>query len=400
MPRFRADWILPVSARPQRRGWVAIADGRIGAMGDDDAEAIDLGRVALLPALVNAHTHLELSYLHRRVPAHESFTQWVRSVMTLRGAYTDAADPVIIAAARDAIRDARAAGTGLFGEVSNTLATVALLTEAPVQAHVFYELTGFTEPDPAGRVRVARQTVDAAGITGRDVRLSIAPHAPYSVSAALFMAIRSDLDAHSPTVSTVHLGESVDEVALLRDGSGGMRAVLEDLGRWPDGWKPPGVSPVEYVSSLGFLDSRILAVHGVQCDGADLARLSALGATLVSCPRSNLHVGAGSPPLEAFYAMDVAVAFGTDSLASVADLNMFTELAEARRIAPRVPARQLIESATRVGARALGFGGECGALEPGLRADVIGVRLPEGVTDVEEYLVGGVDPAAIFWVEA
>jgi len=241
--------------------------------------------------------------------------------------------------------------------------------------------------------------VDGAGADGRAVRVSIAPHAPYSVSAELFMAIRTDLDAHAPAVSTVHLGESADEVALLRDGAGEMRAVLEGLGRWPADWTPPGTSPVEYVSSLGFLDSRILVVHGVQLDGADLARLGALDVTLVSCPRSNVHVGVGSPPLEAFYAMDVAVAFGTDSLASVADLNMFNELAEARRIARRVPARRLIESATMVGAQALGFGDECGALEPGLRADVIGVRLPEGVTDVEEYLVGGIDPTTIFWVE-
>ena len=90
-----------------------------------------------------------------------------------------------------------------------------------------------------------------------------------------------------------------------------------------------------------------------------------VGMTVVSCPRSNRYVGVGSPPLEAFYAMDVDVAFGTDSLASAPDLNMFAEIAEARRIAPRVPARRLLESVTLVGARALRFehakrGGELG----------------------------------------
>ena len=73
-------------------------------------------------------------------------------------------------------------------------------------------------------------------------------------------------------------------------------------------------------------------------------------------PRSNRYVGVGSPPLEVFYAMDVEVAFGTDSLASVEDLNMFAELAEARRIAPKVSARALLRSATLAGATALGFG--------------------------------------------
>ena len=117
-------------------------------------------------------------------------------------------------------------------------------------------------------------------------------------------------------------------------------------------------------------------MHGVQFVGDDLARLRAIGVTLVSCPRSNVYVGVGSPPLEAFYAMDVDVAFGTDSLASAPDLNMFAELAEARRIAPRVPARRLLESATLIGARALGFDDDFGSLEPGKRAALLAVRVP------------------------
>jgi cytosine/adenosine deaminase-related metal-dependent hydrolase len=138
-------------------------------------------------------------------------------------------------------------------------------------------------------------------------------------------------------------------------------------------------------------------VHGVQFDGDDLDRLRSRDMTVVSCPRSNQHVGVGAPPLEAFYAMDVNVAFGTDSLASVPDLNLFSELAGARRLAPRVRARALLESATRQGAAALGFD-EFGTIEPGKRAQLIAVRTPAGVDDVEEYLVGGIEPAAVRWL--
>ena len=98
--------------------------------------------------------------------------------------------------------------------------------------------------------------------------------------------------------------------------------------------------------------------------------------------------------------MDVNVAFGTDSLASVADLNLFSELTEARRIAPRVPARRLLESATLIGARALGFGDDFGSIDVGKRAALIAVRIPAGVDDVEEYLVGGIEPDAITWLDA
>jgi cytosine/adenosine deaminase-related metal-dependent hydrolase len=142
-----------------------------------------------------------------------------------------------------------------------------------------------------------------------------------------------------------------------------------------------------------------VAVHGVQFEGDDLARLRALGGTVVSCPRSNRYVGVGDPPIEAFYAMGVKVAFGTDSLASVADLNLFAELARARALAPRVPARSLLESATWSGAAALGFGDELGTLEPGKRAMVIAVRVQEGSRDVEEYLVSGIEPDAVSWIE-
>ena len=289
-----------------------------------------------------------------------------------------------------------------------------------MRARVFYELLGFSTGDPAGLVREARARVDradsrAAGSAANraanrtadrtanpdeDVRVGLAPHAPYSVSPALFLAIREDLDAHPGDVSSVHLGESPEEVEFIERGSGGFRDLLTGLGLWTDAWRPPGVSPVKYLADLGVLDSRVLAVHGVQCDGNDLSRLRTLGTTVVSCPRSNRYVGVGDPPLEALYAMGVRVAFGTDSLASVADLNLFGELAAARRIAPRVSARDLLESATLGGARALGFGERVGSIEQGKHAALITVRLPASGGDVEEYLLSGIEPGAIAWLDA
>jgi cytosine/adenosine deaminase-related metal-dependent hydrolase len=400
LPTYQADWVLPVSDEPIRRGWVTVDADRISAVGaDPTAAARDLGRRVILPALVNAHTHLELSYLENRVPAGTTFGQWVRTLMALRRHYPDPSAPEILSAARRAIASARASGTGLIGDISNTLVTISLLREAAVPAHVFHELLGFNVANPVARVEAARAAVTAAGEDEKDVRVTLAAHAPYSVSPAMFRAIRTDVDERARPLTCVHLGESPDEIEFLKHGTGSMRSLLEELGVWTPEWSAPATSPVVYLSDLGFLDRCALVVHGVQFDGDDLSRLAALGATVVSCPRSNVHVGVGSPPLEAFYAMDVHVAFGTDSLASVADLNLFTELKEARRIAPRVPARRLIESATLTGAQALGFGDDLGTIEVGKRAALIAVRIPEGVNDVEEYLVSGVEPDSVEWLD-
>jgi cytosine/adenosine deaminase-related metal-dependent hydrolase len=415
---FSADWILPISDAPLDGGVVTLDDGRIVSVapGKSDAD-VALGRAVVLPGLVNAHTHLELSYLRGRIAPAARFLDWVRPMLAARRERSSIDDAAILRAAAQAIQEARATGTALVGEVTNTLATVSALADAGMPAHVFHELIGFGGVDVDKQVASARRAIDAVAggavaddavtddavaydaiAVDRDVRLSLAPHAPYSVSPALFAAIRRDLDAHAPTVSTVHLGESPEEVEFLKSGAGPWRTLLEDLGVWNDQWEAPQSSPVEYLAEMGLLTASMLAVHGVQFDGADLDRLRTLGVTLVSCPRSNRYVGVGSPPLEAFYAMDVEVAFGTDSLASVDDLNMFSELAEARRIAPKVPARTLLRSATLTGAGALGFGDQFGSIEPGKRAALIAVRVPEGVSDVEEYLVSGIQPSAIQWL--
>lgn len=399
MTTYKAQWLLPVADDPVANGWVSVENGRIAAVGSGDApDAVELGRVAILPALVNAHTHLELSYLRDAVPPAARFVDWIRPLMAARRQYLDAGDPRIVEAARAAIEEARATGTGLIGDISNTLVTVPLLREAAMPAQVFYELLGFNDSDPGARVWEARVRMQEQRRPKDDVRVALAPHAPYSVSPALFAAIRAEIDGESEHLSTVHLAESAEELEFVRKGTGAWRELLQELGVWNPDWTPHGGSPVEYLVDLGFLDRLVLVVHGVQLTGDDLTRLRALRVTVVSCPRSNRHVGVGSPPLEAFYAMGVSVAFGTDSLASCEDLSMFHELAEARRIAPKVPASHLIESATLCGAQALGFGRELGTIEPGKRAALVAVDLPERVADVEEYLLSGIDRAAIRWL--
>jgi 5-methylthioadenosine/S-adenosylhomocysteine deaminase len=150
---------------------------------------------------------------------------------------------------------------------------------------------------------------------------------------------------------------------------------------------------------MGVLDTRLLAAHAVQCRDEDLARLKARGTTVVTCPRSNAFVGAGDPPISRFYRAGVRVAIGTDSLASNDDLNLFAEMARMRALAPDLPASAIVASATTAGAAALGLDDRLGTIEPGRQAALIAVALPPGVVDVEEYLVSGITPDRVRWVD-
>jgi len=399
--RFRARSVLPISTPPIDDGWIAIENGRISATGGgpvaDGVPEVDLGSVALLPDLVNAHTHLELSYLRGQVPAADAFVAWIQGVIGARRARPDPNAPEIVGAVHDAIAEALRCGTAAVGDISNTLVTFDPLAASPLAAVVFYELIRFNATDAAAIVNQALRQVSALPSSDR-VRISLAAHAPYSVSPLVFRAIREAVDhqAHGPY--SVHLSESAAEVEFIRNGTGPWRSFLDDVGAWNPEWRPHGASPVDYLDACGFLSAKAIVVHGVQMSDADLARLAGHDATLVTCPRSNVRTGAGIPPVARFYQSGVRVAIGTDSLASTPDLNVFAELAELRQLAPTVPASRLLESATRHGARALGFDADYGTIEPGKRARLLAVSVPDDADDVEEYLVSGIEPAQVHWV--
>ncbi len=395
---LRAAWVCPIVTPPHRNGWVHVVDGRVAAVGGGrDAPAasrtLDLGAATVLPGLVNAHAHLELSWLRGLVPPTADFLSWVGQLMAARVAVEQADDRRVMAAVEAAIAEMRASGTVAVGDVANALVTPGALAAAGMPAVVFHELMGFGVRDGASMVAAA--VGRHAALTSAGVRVVPAPHAPFSVSESLFVAIRDAVRASDRPLTSVHVGESPAEVELLRTGDGPWRQRLIELGVWRDDWQAPGRGPADYLCDLGVIAAGTLVVHGVQLSDGELARVAASGATLVTCPRSNVWVGVGPPPLARFLDAGVRLAVGTDSLASVPDLNLFAELAAMRQLAPEAPARRLLAAATRGGAEALGFGGDLGVIAPGARAALIAVDIPAGAADPEEALLSGIAPSAV-----
>ena len=406
---YRASWVLPINGPPIRGGWVAVDRGLIidvggpqddaGRIGGADIGRIDLGDAVIMPALVNAHTHLELSWLRGRIRPASGFLTWVSGMMRERLQSADGRDGEYVRAAMAlALDEMKASGTGLVGDISNSLDHLDVLEESGLEGVVFHEVIKFRATDPEGFVGQSCRRIEVAG-AGDRWRLALAPHAPYSVAPSVYRALAAARPRLREARMSVHVSESRDEVEFIGRGSGGWPDLLKRLGAWDPDWRAPGCSPIAYLERIGFWDERTLAVHAVQASPDDLAVLATRGVTLVTCPRSNAWVGAGVPPVEAFYRSGARVAIGTDSLSSVGDLNLFSELAALRRIAPGVPPADLLRSATLSGAEALGFGETHGAIARGRRAALIAVEVPPGTTDVEEYLVSGIEPGKVRWID-
>jgi aminodeoxyfutalosine deaminase len=299
---------------------------------------------------------------------------------------------------KNALAEMRASGTGVVGDVSNSLVGLDLLASSGMVGVVFHEILKFNPAEPAAFVATAQARIDALpDMAGW--RLALAPHAPYSVAPGIFEAIRDIREPGRTLPTSVHVGESPEEMDLLATGGGRWREVLESMGAWDPAWEVPWSGPIAYLDRMRFWDARVLAVHGVQLSDIELGLIAARGATLVTCPRSNAYVGVGAPPVARFFKSGARIAIGTDSLASVEDLNLFAELAELHRLAPDVLPSRLLACATTNGAIALGLGHRYGAIGVGNRAALLAVTVPAGTTDVEQYLVSGITPDLVQWIE-
>jgi cytosine/adenosine deaminase-related metal-dependent hydrolase len=376
-----------VSGPPIRDGVVAVHAERVAFVGPrSSAEApagsiLDLGNTIVLPGLINAHCHLELSALAGRVAGGRGFTAWVSDLVAARASV---APDQTRSAAAEAIRGLERSGTVAVGDVSNALEHLDLLADSSLEAVVFYEQIGW---DPAKAPHIlANADARLAAVGGArpapNVSVRLAAHAPHSVSAALFRGL---VARGGP--AALHLAESSDETRFLATGEGEWRAFLEE--RVGDvAFAPPGLSPVEYARGLGVLHPGLVAAHCVQVGAADRARLAEAGVAVAVCPRSNRALGVGLPPVPELLADGVLVALGTDSLASAPSLNLLDDAVALHREFPLLDPAAILRMATQSGARALGLG-DLGTLAPGKRAALCCARASGDVADPVAFLLSG-----------
>jgi cytosine/adenosine deaminase-related metal-dependent hydrolase len=376
--RFRA--LLKMTGEtPVENGQLVVERGRIknidtNQRGPVEGELVDLSGSLLLPGFVNAHCHLALSALKGRIPRRERFTDWVRSLI-------DENEKVswenrVITLHAQAKEMARSGVTALADHLSQA-ELVTEYTRLPFRQTLFLEVLGF-HPSLAGSVVERLEPVLKRHPSNNgSIRWGLAPHAPYSVSPKLFGELKR-LASHYNCPLSCHVAELPEEVKLLKDGVGDIKDLLVERGMFDDSWTPPDMSPVRYLDSLGVLDS-LVTVH-LNLAGDDLDLLASKNVKAVFCPQSTRWFRRGRyMPVRKLLDRGVVVGLGTDSLASNESLNFLGELRVAEEMLADVAREELLYMATRGGAEVLGM--DCGAIENGRPADLIGFNVEGGSVD-------------------
>ncbi|MBV9240550.1 MAG: amidohydrolase family protein [Acidobacteria bacterium] len=398
-----ADHVLPITSDRISQGAVVIDGDKIEAVGSrkdltsayPQAEVTDLGQAAILPGFVNCHSHLELTSMRGALDDVEhDFSAWL---LRLNGLRAEMSDEDIKAAAVAGAREGAAAGVTCFADIGRMgFAGVHALKEVGLRGIVYQE-TEFSPEDATAEEDFAKLIGKFNALAERQtdrVRVGISPHSPYTVSSRLFeMLAQASIIDRVPL--HIHVAESHAEHELLTQGTGFFTGVYEKYGVE---WQSPHSTPIEYLERLGVFAARPLLAHCVTASDDDIDRIARNGASIAHCPKSNAKFGHGAAPFEAFLDAGIAVGLGSDSVASNNVCDMLEESCFASLIARNregskrfITAREVLEAATIVGAKALRLDDKIGSLEVGKQADIAVVSLSniaqQPVNDIHAALV-------------
>ena len=400
---YRAPWVVPVVKPPIVDGAVLCAGGRIVAVGRASRLQQEFGDVdvqdcdgVLLPGLVNAHCHLELSHLDQvaRPLATETMCDWIAALLAERARQHDfGAAP---AAARQMLREQHAAGVALLLDIGNDESCLAGFSLPGLERVFLLECLAPTEKAQENVLaRVARLPDD----------LLTTAHALYSTRPEVLQALKERADRLGHCFS-LHLAESVDEIMFL----GGEKSCFTDFmaergaGDFPlpvATMRQAGVTAV--LAEMGLLAENLLCVHGVHLSEPDLVRLAQVRASICLCPGSNRFLRVGRAPLAQMLGLGLLPALGTDSITSNESLDLWQEMRIVREDHPETDPATVLAMATMAGARAMGRADDYGSLAPGQRAQILQVMSPDlcratRATELIDILTGTGRPETISWL--
>jgi len=317
-------------------------------------ETMDLGAVTIVPGLVNAHCHLNLSKLRGKTLQGQGFLPWLLSMIANDYRKTD------FAVVEKAVKDAKEQGVCCFGDILTTqdLEIAEILTRLKVYHTCFCEAFGFLLNGESGVDAVPYGNSRYGAIAGSG-------HALHTTSARVLQDIKIQ-DKKNGLPFSIHLAEHEDETGMLMGEKTGFYRLLEEKGMLGSHYSPPMKTPVEYGQHLGLLGRSTLAVHCVKVSDSDIEILARTRTNVCLCPRSNAFIGNGRAPWEKILFAGICVSLGTDSIASNYDLNLWNELSWfIREIDRKLSMEEAVSFITHNPAKALLMDNRLGTLEKG-----------------------------------
>lgn len=388
MKIISAEYILPISESPIKNGAIAIESDKIIAVGKRGdllkkfPEAIyeDFGDSAIMPGLVNCHTHLELTAMRGFLDRFDDdFYSWLITLTKTRAENLTNED-VEISAMLGALEGLKS-GITCFGDIGRwgTAGFNALIANGG--RGILFQETEFSPDDKTAESDfeklIEKFSVLKESETSR-VKVGISPHAPYTVSRKLFEKI-SDFAIRENIKITIHAAESEQEQNLMQNGEGFFAKLYQEQ---EINWESPQCSTIQYLERIGVLEAKPILAHCVKVSETDISLISKSHSKIAHCPKSNAKFGHGIAPFEKFLNKNIKVGFGSDSMASNNTCDILEESRFATLLARTledkerfIHAEEIIKTATFGGAEALGLDKKIGTLEAGKQADLIVISL-------------------------
>ncbi|UPK70118.1 amidohydrolase family protein [Chitinophaga filiformis] len=315
----------------------------------------------LSPGFVNTHCHLELSHMSGVVPEGTGLPAFLTSVMEKRAQQDTLAQETAMQAAATAMWEG---GTSAVGDICNGTASLAFKKDSPMYYHSFIECMGFVPGFAQQRYEysldVLRQFRD---INGPQHSCSIVPHAPYSVSEALFSLLSGT--PHNTPVS-IHNQECEAENSLYQDKTGAFLDFYRHFNMDASAFTATGTNSLPAWLPW-FRHLPVLLVHNTYTTGQDIAftREQAPQAYWCLCPQANLYIENRMPDIELLRSQGCTITLGTDSLASNHQLSIWQEIQTIRKYYSNIALEEMLQWATLNGAKALGIDDKYGSFEKG-----------------------------------
>ena len=397
-----ADWIAPMDREVIRNAGMLIDGEKIIEVGEAaglrkkyrDAQVEDFGRSIILPGLINAHVHLELSHLTREPAPAGGLAAWLIRVIRQNTFPQGEMEKVVAKAVARGVKQCIQFGVSTVGDISRQCRlTRSILSRLPLRVVSFGEIQAMGQRRGLleERLAIAADLNDAAG----NLRIGVSPHAPYSVEPQGYRRALEIAKQKKLPLAT-HLAESLDEGKFLARHSGSLMRVWDFVGGFDEAVPRFEGGPIRFAKAVGILDYPTVLAHVNYCDDAELRILSGGKASVVYCPRTHAYFGHPPHRWQSMQAAEIIVAIGTDSVASSGDLNLVEDLRLIHRIAPDVEAQRLWEMATIKGARALRVDAAVGSLSAGKLADFV-VFGADGKEPLKDILENRIEPVRL-WI--